>query len=381
MLCGAAMSLRRLSWSGLVFVLPLVVACDPVDSGPPPMNPQNQLAPPPPPPPPGAGAAGDPNAATDPNGMYASGEYTLGEDADAYDDNDPSALTDFHQTLDSHGTWADDPTYGTVWVPSAGDVGPDFTPYASAGHWVYDNDYTWVSDYDWGWAPFHYGRWVLIDGRGWSWIPGREYRGAWVSWGADDGYGYVGWYPMAPAFLWFGGVGVAYSFVIGPRWNYCGRGEVFSPVVGTRLVRGSAATGIAARVHSLPSVNGMASRGPEPSKLGFSAAQVPHATGAASASLAKAQQFSHASTATALGAHAPSRTPTASMAPGGGRAPLTGGGAASGAFGGRSMTPSTGMPNHAPPTTQAQPKKKPQSEPQSAPRPRSGGHSSGGHHR
>jgi hypothetical protein len=69
------------------------------------------------------------------------------------------------------------------------------------------------------------------------------------------------------------------------------------------------------------------------------------------------------------------------MAPGGGRAPLTGGGAASGAFGGRSMTPSTGMPNHAPPTTQAQPKKKPQSEPQSAPRPRSGGHSSGGHHR
>jgi hypothetical protein len=381
MLYGAAMSLRRLPWSGLALVLPLLVACDPVDSGPPPMNPQNQLAAPPPPPPPGAGAAGDPNAATDPNGMYASGEYTIGEDADAYDDNDPSALTDFHQTLDSHGTWADDPTYGTVWVPSAGDVGPDFTPYATAGHWTYDNDYTWVSDYDWGWAPFHYGRWVLIDGRGWSWIPGREYRGSWVSWGVDDGYGYVGWYPMAPAFLWFGGVGMAYSFAIGPRWSYCGRGDVFSPVVGTRLVRGAAAAGIAGRVHALPSVNGMASHSPEPSKLGFSAAQIPHATGAASVGLAKAQQFSRASTATAAGAHPPSHAATASMTSGGGRPSLTGGSAASGMTGGRAMTPSAGMQNHAPTTTQPSQKKKPTTEPQAAPRAGHGGHSGGGHHR
>ena len=164
--------------------------------------------------------------------MYASPEYTLGEDTDAYDDNDPSALTDFRQTLDPYGTWTDDPTYGTVWVPSQSAVGADFTPYATAGHWVYDDDYVWVSDYDWGWAPFHYGRWVLIDGRGWAWIPGRVYRGAWVGWGVDDGYGYVGWYPLAPPFLWFGGVAVGYAFAIGPRWAYCPHGEVFSPVVG-----------------------------------------------------------------------------------------------------------------------------------------------------
>jgi hypothetical protein len=313
--------------------------------------------------------------------MYTSAEYTIGEDADAYDDNDPSALTDFHQTLDAHGTWADDPTYGTVWVPSAGEVGPDFTPYASGGHWVYDTDYTWVSDYDWGWAPFHYGRWVLIDGRGWSWIPGREYRGAWVSWGADDGYGYVGWYPMAPAFLWFGGVGVAYTFAVGPRWSYCGRGDVFSPVLGTRLVRGSATASIGARVHALPSVNGMASRSPEPSKLGYSAAQIPHATGAASASLARAQQFSRASTAAALGAHAPTRTAATATTASGGRSGLMGGSGAMGAAGGRSMSPSTAMQNHGQAPAQTPQKKRPQTEPQAAPHPSRGGRSGGGHHR
>ena len=100
--------------------------------------------------------------------MYASGEYTLGEDSDAYDDNDPAALTDFRQTLDAHGTWVDDPTYGTVWFPSPSEVGPDFTPYSSAGHWVYDTDYAWVSDYSWGWVQFHYGRWVFIERRGWA---------------------------------------------------------------------------------------------------------------------------------------------------------------------------------------------------------------------
>jgi hypothetical protein len=373
------MSLRRFAWSGLALVVPLLVACDPADTGPQLVEPTNSMVPPPPPPPPPPGAAADPSAAAA-NGMYASAEYNLGEDPDAYDDNDPSALTDFHQTLDSHGTWSDDPTYGTVWLPAASDVGPDFTPYATGGHWAYDTDYVWVSDYDWGWAPFHYGRWVFIDGRGWGWIPGREYRGAWVSWGVDPGYAYVGWYPMAPAFLWFGGVGVGCGFAIGPRWNYCGRGEVFSPGLGGHLVRGPAATALAGRVQAVPSVNGAASHGPEPSKLGYSAAQIPHPSGAGAAGLAKAQQFSRASTAASLGAHAPTRTPTASMTPSGGRPSLTGGGSASGGFGGRSMTPSTGMENHGQVPTQSQPKKKPQTEPQSAPRPKSTNRG-GGHHR
>ncbi|MDP9150733.1 MAG: hypothetical protein M3O36_12450, partial [Myxococcota bacterium] len=93
-------------------------------------------------------------------------------------DNDPSALTDFHGTLDPYGTWMEDASYGTVWVPSPTVVGPHFTPYVTSGRWAYDDDYVWVSDYEWGWAPFHYGRWVYGGGVGWEWIPGRRYAGA-----------------------------------------------------------------------------------------------------------------------------------------------------------------------------------------------------------
>jgi hypothetical protein len=303
--------------------------------------------------------------------MYASPEYTLGEDPDSYDDNDPAALSDFRQTVDPYGTWADDPTYGTVWTPSQSAVGQDFTPYATAGHWVYDDDYTWVSDYDWGWAPFHYGRWVLIDGRGWSWIPGRVYRGAWVGWGVDDGYGYVGWYPLAPPFLWFGGVAVGYGFAVGPRWSYCPHGEVFSPVVGSRIVAGPSVVAVAARVHPIAAAGGGMARGPEPSRLGFSAAQIPHASGTGAAGLAKAQQFSRPSTATALGAHPASHVSSAAMGTGA-RPALTGGHA-------------TAMPGAHGATPGVQPtpqKKKPTSSGGTAPHPtfHGGGHG-GGHHR
>lgn len=292
------------SWGPLVLAIALaLVGCD---DGPPPAvpaNPPGDVPPPPPPPPPPPGtdgtASGDDSNAGGNGAMYASGEYAIGENYDAYDDNDPSALTDFHQALDSHGAWADDPTYGTVWVPDAATVGADFVPYSSAGHWVIgdDDQYVWVSDYDWGWAPFHYGRWVYIDGRGWAWIPGRAYRGAWVDWGWDDGYAYVGWYPMAPAFFWFGGVAVAPAFYVGPRWVYCPRGEVFSASVGTRILAGPTVAAVSAKVH----VAATPGRGPAPGRLGYAPSQVPHASGAASVQLAHAQQFSRPSTATAMG--------------------------------------------------------------------------------
>jgi len=80
-------------------------------------------------------------------------------------------------TLDPYGNWVEDATYGTAWVPSPTVVGDDFTPYQTAGHWAYDDDYVWVSEYSWGWAPFHYGRWVYVGGVGWEWIPGRTYAG------------------------------------------------------------------------------------------------------------------------------------------------------------------------------------------------------------
>jgi hypothetical protein len=234
--------------------------------------------------------------------QYVSDEYAIGADGDAYDDNDPSALTDFHGALDAHGTWTDDARYGTVWVPASAEVGADFQPYVSSGHWVVDDDdsYVWVSDYDWGWAPFHYGRWVWIDGSGWAWVPGREYAGAWVEWGWDDGYGYVGWYPLAPAFFWFGGVAIVSTYYFGPHWAYCGRGDVFAHNVGAHVVTGPAAGRIAANVHvaANPGV------GPAPARLGYSGSAVPRVSAANNAGIAHAQSFSRPSTAVSMGGSA-----------------------------------------------------------------------------
>src|SRR5579872_827469 len=313
-----------------VFVLfAALVACEPAQEGPAPQTAADVPPPPPAAPPSGTSPGGvgpsdtqgQADSASGPgNAGYAAGEYPIGEDTDSYSDNDPSALTDFHGALDANGSWVDDGVYGTVWMPSTAAVGPDFVPYVTAGHWVYDDDWVWVSDYPWGWAPFHYGRWVFIDGRGWGWVPGRVYRGAWVTWSVDDGYGYVGWAPMAPAFLWFGGVAVGWNVYVGPRWVYCPRGAVFSPGIGGRVVAGPAAAPIAARMHMYV---GAASGGPPPTRLGYNAAEIPHGAGA-SAGLSRAQQFAHASTATTLGARSPTRfaAPTINSAAGG-RAPFS----------------------------------------------------------
>jgi hypothetical protein len=308
MLWANAMSPSRIaSLCVVLLAVTTAIHCEPIEEAPQPMAPQNAMIPPPPPdvpPPAPPESAAAPPAGSD--NMYASGEVAVGTETDGYDDDDPAALTDFHATLDQHGTWADDPTYGTVWVPSPTVVGQDFHPYVSAGHWAYDDDWVWVSDYDWGWAPFHYGRWVWIDGRGWSWIPGRVYRGAWVMWGVDDGYAYVGWAPMPPAFIWFGGVARPFPGYYGPRWVYCPRGEVFSASVRTRVVSGAAAAPIAAHVRPYVSARpGVAAAGPPPQKLGFQSAQIPRAGGAPS--VARAQQFAHPSTAVSVGARAPTR--------------------------------------------------------------------------
>jgi hypothetical protein len=311
MLWGEAMKFRSTPLGGIGLLLAsLAVHCEPHDQFSPPATPNGSPNLPPPPEPVAAGESQDTPAAPEGDAtMYSSGEVTVGAEKDTYDDDDPAALTDFHAALDTHGSWVDDSTYGTVWVPSTDAVGADFQPYVTAGHWVYDDDWVWVSDYDWGWAPFHYGRWVWIAGRGWVWIPGRAYRGAWVEWGVDDGYGYIGWAPLAPSFVWFGGAAVVFPGYVGPRWVYCRRGEVFSPSVRTRVLAGPEVNPVAARVHPyVPAAGapgGVAAAGPPPQKIGFQSAQIPHSTGATS--VAHAQQFARPASAQALGAHAPAR--------------------------------------------------------------------------
>ncbi|QIP15807.1 hypothetical protein G8759_25840 [Spirosoma aureum] len=129
----------------------------------------------------------------------------------------------FYDELAPYGQWTQYPGYGNVWIPNAG---PDFQPYASAGHWVvteYGN--TWVSDYAWGWAPFHYGRWIYDPAYGgWIWIPGTDWGPAWVSW--RSGGGYYGWAPLGP------GMNINININIpAPYWTFVPQIYITSPRV------------------------------------------------------------------------------------------------------------------------------------------------------
>jgi hypothetical protein len=262
----------------------------------------------------------------------AAGEIAVGTDTNEYADTDPSALTEFKPALDGHGAWVDDSTYGTVWVPAESEVGTDFVPYSTAGHWTYaeDTNYVWVSDYSWGWAPFHYGRWVHVSRHGWAWIPGRTYAGAWVVWRTGPGYDYVGWAPAGPDWYWYNGYAVGWTFGYTPYYSYCHRDYLYNPYVGRYVARGPAAHeheihtrpyvaaapsvggGAGGRVAASPTVGGggriaaspTVGVGPRPSELG-----VRHDLVAAPPSdhpgLARAHAFASPSTAVAQGAAPP----------------------------------------------------------------------------
>lgn len=134
-----------------------------------------------------------------------------------FEDADPAAFALFAAPLAEHGTWTEDPVLGIVWRPAQEEVGDGFIPYATHGRWAHRrvsardpeegarvvDELVWVSDLPWGWITFHYGRWSLSP-RGWAWIPGRRYSGAWVDWRVEDGRRpeHVGWGPTPPAHVW-----------------------------------------------------------------------------------------------------------------------------------------------------------------------------------
>ena len=100
----------------------------------------------------------------------------------------------FYDQLSPYGNWMNTNDYGYVWVPN---VGPDFRPYGTAGHWTFtEYGWTWVSDFPWGWAAFHYGRWRYEPEVGYMWIPETTWGPAWVSWRRSDEY--YGWVPLGP---------------------------------------------------------------------------------------------------------------------------------------------------------------------------------------
>lgn len=202
-------------------------------------------------------------------------------------------------------------------MPSAQEVGSDFRPYDTGGHWDYDgSDYVWVSDYAWGWVCFHYGRWVYDPGLcRWLWIAGRDYAPAWVDWQlGEEGYPYIGWAPMGPSWLWIGGVAVGVGAPSAAQAVFTTIGDLFAPDEHAHVLTGSAA--VSAAGHSRPYVSATprvgpsrafatpAPHGPALALLGLDPARVPR--GALSERELRARKLARPSTAVALGAHPPS---------------------------------------------------------------------------
>lgn len=224
-----------------------------------------------------------------------------------FDDADPSAVRLFFDVLATYGSWNEDPRLGLVWSPTKEGVGAAFVPYATHGRWTHrafdsgsgpkTDEYVWVSDLPWGWVTFHYGRWTFAGERGWAWVPGRRYAGAWVDWrvpdtreGGGEANAVVGWGPTPPSQLWRvspgpsqsrsrhvieGGhidprtsrfVAVPYSAFATP-YAYVRARDLFAPDIGARLLYGPAALAVA---H-----NTQPSSPPRPEILGLRTGAVP----------------------------------------------------------------------------------------------------------
>lgn len=149
----------------------------------------------------------------DRNGRYFRADN---EDVDSNVDEEeiPDPVRPYRSELSYYGQWVDIQPYGLCWVPS---VSTGWRPYSN-GYWNYGpSGYFWISYDPWGWAPYHYGRWSWAVGRGWCWVPGSVFSGAWVSW--YYGPSYVGWCPLDfwndPCAFRFGFGGVDYRC-----WNF-----------------------------------------------------------------------------------------------------------------------------------------------------------------
>lgn len=145
-----------------------------------------------------------------------------------------------YQQLDAHGTWAQDPQYGTVWYPRVATA--DWAPYRD-GHWMHIKPWgwTWVDAAPWGFAPSHYGRWAQIGPR-WAWVPGQfnaraVYAPALVAFvGGTGGNAQVnignapaiGWYPLAPGEAWTPSFRASTAYVAGVNRQHRRQAQIHS---------------------------------------------------------------------------------------------------------------------------------------------------------
>lgn len=106
----------------------------------------------------------------------------------------PVSLEDFVAALEPLGEWTVHERWGRAWRPRG--VDRYWRPYFH-GRWApTEAGWYWVSDEPWGWATYHFGRWFLDPISGWTWLPGRRWAPAWVSW--RQGKGLLAWAPLGP---------------------------------------------------------------------------------------------------------------------------------------------------------------------------------------
>lgn len=168
-------------------------------------------------------------------------------DDDVGEDALPEPVRPYRSELSYYGEWVDIAPYGECWVP--GSVSAGWRPYNN-GYWSYGpGGNFWVSYDPWGWAPYHYGRWVFAGGRGWCWVPGGVFSGAWVSW--FYGPSYFGWCPLDfwdfPCATRFGFVGFDFHC-----WNFVNYHNIYHRnvrrVIATPgVVRGDLGRGVVTR--------------------------------------------------------------------------------------------------------------------------------------
>jgi hypothetical protein len=281
-----------------------------------------------------------------PSRMVAAIEHGLSDDAigisatppvrrapPQFDDSDAESVRLFYDVLTPFGSWVDDSRLGLIWVPSKDGLGESFVPYGTHGRWTHRelsvvtergpapfHEYVWVSELPWGWVTFHYGRWAYTGDRGWAWIAGRRYAGAWVDWRAprdtrdtDKSNGVVGWGPTPPAHVWRVAPGprptrariptqfdprdahlvpVPYSAFATP-YTYTRTHDLFASDLGSKLLVASSAFAVAHGTD--PAL------APSPRQLGFRNEEVP-VPPAMDRGLQQAWMLATPATASAIGA-------------------------------------------------------------------------------
>jgi hypothetical protein len=99
--------------------------------------------------------------------------------------------------LRRHGEWILVAPYGKLWHPNATEVGQNFVPYLSGGHWELTPK-GWAFEGSWPWSEvvFRHGRWLWNQDYDWLWAFDEKEGLSYVDWRV--GSEWIGWSPQAP---------------------------------------------------------------------------------------------------------------------------------------------------------------------------------------